>query len=133
MNLFSPIAYPASIIFTSKQAGSLWPACFENICISLFLPKAKVHFTILIDLNVHGLDVAGIELVLFTGGHVSPGHFVDLSEDILDVEVYLFFQALTQLLQQGSFLDLVAVAGAEIIQIAVGNARILQSVPNGTF
>ena len=120
MNLFSPIAYPASIIFTSKQAGSLWPACFENICISLFLPKAKVHFTFLIDL--HGLDVAGIELVLFTGGHVSPGHFVDLSEDILDVEVYLFFQALTQLLQQGSFLDLVAVAGAEIIQIAEGSA-----------
>ena len=119
MNLFSPIAYPASIIFTSKQAGSLWPACFENICISLFLPKAKVHFTILIDLNVHGLDVAGIELVLFTGGYVSPGHFVNLSEDIL---VYLFFQALTQLLQQGSFLDLVAVAGAEIIQIAEGSA-----------
>ena len=83
MNLFSPIAYPASIIFTSKQAGPLWPACFENICISLFLPKAKVHFTTLIDLNVHGLDVAGIELVLFTGGHVRPGHFVNLSEDIL--------------------------------------------------
>ena len=71
---------------------------------------------------MHGLDVTGIELVLFTGGHVSPGHFVDLSEDILDVEVYLFFQALTQLLQPGSFLDLVAVAGAEIIQIAEGSA-----------
>ena len=101
--------------------------------VSLLLPKAEVHFTVLIDLNVHGLDVAGIELVLFTSGHVRPGHFVNLSEDILDVEVYLFLQALTQLLQQGSFLDLVAVAGAEIIQIAVGNARILQSVPNGTF
>ena len=106
------------------------PACFGVLDVSLLLPKAEVHFTVLIDLNVHGLDVAGIELVLFTGGHVSPGHFVNLSEDIL---VYLFFQALTQLLQQGSFLDLVAVAGAEIIQIAVGNARILQSVPNGTF
>ena len=63
---------------------------YEGLGISLFLPKAKVHFTVLIDLNVHGLDVAGIELVLFTGGHVSPGHFVDLSEDLPDVEVHLF-------------------------------------------
>ncbi len=76
----------------------------------------------LLSAYVHGLDVAGIELVLFTGGHVSPGHFVDLSEDLPDVEVHLFLQALTQLLQQGSFLDLVAVAGAEIIQIAKGSA-----------
>ena len=121
MNLFSPIAYPASIIFTSKQAGPLWPACFENIIISLFLPKAKVHCTILIDLDVHELDIAGIELALFTGGHVSPGHFVNPSEDFLNVEVYLFLQALTQLLQQGPLLDLVAVAGAEIIQIAEGS------------
>ena len=82
--------------------------------------------------SVHGLDVAGIELILFTGGHVRSGHFVNLSEDIPDVEVHLFLQALTQPLQQGPLLDLVAVAGAEIIQIAVGDARILQSVPNGT-
>lgn len=118
----------------SKQAcPRTWDLPVLRVGVFLFLPKAKVHFIVLIDLNVHGLDVAGIELVLFTGGHVRPGHFVNLSEDILDVEVYLFLQALTQLLQQGSFLDLVAVAGAEIIQIAVGNARILQSVPNGTF
>ena len=85
--------------------------------VALFLPKAKIRFTILINLNVHGLDVAGIELVLFTGGHVRPGHFLNLSEDIPDVEVHLFLQALTQLLQQGPLLNLVAVSGAEIVQI----------------
>ena len=90
---------------------------YKGLGIPLFLPKAKVHFTVLIDLNVHGLDVAGIELVLFTGGHVRPGHFVNLSEDIPDVEVHLFLQALTQLLQQGPLLNLVAVSGAEIVQI----------------
>ena len=104
---------------TLKTGSPDWGLLVLKLGVPLFLPKAKVHFTILIDLNVHGLDVAGIELVLFTGGHVSPGHFVNLSEDIL---VYLFFQALTQLLQQGSFLDLVTVAGAEIIQIAEGSA-----------
>lgn len=110
----------------------LGPACFGVLDVSLLLPKAEVHFTVLIDLNVHGLDVAGIELILFTGGHVRPGHFLNLSEDFPDVEVHLFLQALTQFLQQGPLLDLVAVAGAEIVQIAVGDARILKSVPNGT-
>lgn len=110
---------PVQSLPTLKTGRShLGPACFGVLDVSLLLPKAEVHFTVLIDLNVHGLDVAGIELILFTGGHIRPGHFVNLSEDILDVEVYLFLQALTQLLQQGSFLDLVAVAGAEIIQIS---------------
>ena len=70
-----------------KTGSPDWGLPVLKLGVPLFLPKAEVHFTVLIDLNVHGLDVTGIELVLFTGGHVRPGHFVDLSEDIPDVEV----------------------------------------------
>lgn len=115
---------------TLKTGSPDWGLPVLKLDIPLFLPKAEVHFTVLIDLNVHGLDVAGIELILFTGGHVRSGHVVNLSEDFPDVEVHLVLQALTQFLQQDPLLDLVAVAGAEIVQIAVGDACILQGVPN---
>ena len=114
MSLFSQIVSSQHYFYLKTGRSSPGPACFES---GRFLPKAKIRFTILINLNVHGLDVAGIELVLFTGGHVRPGHFVNLSEDIPDVEVHLFLQALTQLLQQGPLLNLVAVSGAEIVRI----------------
>ena len=114
MSLFSQIISSQHYFYLKTGRSRTGPACFES---GRFFPKAKIRFTILINLNVHGLDVAGIELVLFTGGHVRPGHFVNLSEDIPDVEVHLFLQALTQLLQQGPLLNLVAVSGAEIVRI----------------
>ena len=64
----------------SKQAGPGLGAClFWVLDVFLFLAKAKIYFTILIDFNVHRLDIAGIKLVFFTVDHVSSGHFVDLS------------------------------------------------------
>lgn len=93
-------------------------------------PQLYKYFSIRIDYQPHGTDIAFGELLLFCCTHFGAGIYVGGLQNFLNVEVNDLIQLRLHLPQDGLLLDLIAVAGAEIVDIAVGNALVVHSLPN---
>lgn len=90
------------------------------------LDRAKLNFYIplFIDIETHGFEVAVVELHLLPSGKVRPRAVDRLLEQLLDIEMDRFILALSDLVQHSLYPDLIAVAGAEVISIAVCDAGV---------
>ena len=90
------------------------------------LDRAKLNFYIplFIDIETHGFEVAVVELHLLPSGKVRPRAVDRLLEQLLDIEMDCFIQTFPDFIQHSQYPDLVAVAGTEVISIAVCNAGV---------
>lgn len=92
------------------------------------LPQCDGQRTIVADHQSHRLDVAVVKLLLLCFGHFSSGGEIRVLQHIVDIELQRIAQGVANLSKHGFNLDLVAVSGAEIVDVAEGNTGIDQRV-----
>lgn len=92
------------------------------------LPQCDGQRTIVADHQPHGLDVAVVKLLLLRLGHFGSGGEIRVLQHIVDIELQRIAQGVANLSKHGFNLDLVAVSGAEIVDVAEGNTGIDQRV-----
>ena len=80
--------------------------------------------------NFHLTDVLVIKPPFLTGAHLGAGGPVDLLKQLPHVEMHQLIQTRLQLAQQGAHTHLIAVSGAEIIDVTVENACVLHGMPH---
>lgn len=81
---------------------SLWPQFYK-------------YFSIRVDYQPHGANIALVELLFFGCTHIGAGIYVGSLQNFLNVEVNDLVQLRLHLPQDSLLLDLIAVAGAEVV------------------
>ena len=64
----------------------------------LFCAEPQKYFSVLDNLDVHRLDILIVKLLRFTRCHISAGCCQRLIQNISDIEVYFFLQAVLDFL-----------------------------------
>ena len=98
----------------------------DRLFVKTLSPGNNRQIAVGTDYQTHGLDITLIELLPLCLAHLCPGGQVSPVEQVLHIHLNGFLQGGVDLLQHGLHLDVVAVAGAEVIDVAVRGPSFFQ-------